>query len=277
MQLYGGEVLDLLPDEDGMVLMIRAYLPEDHIGSHLGSPQRGLGVDRIDTRTLQRTSVEPPRADAVGYISDGHGNVRIMSLQVVGNSRGQWSGVVKCLYRMGDSREWRELGNYDEINRTGFRPVAIDAAENVALGYEKKAGRLALYKVALDGSTREELVYERPEVDVGYLIDIGRRQRTVGIEYATDRSHVYYFDPAIEALHASLGRALGNQPILRITDSSVDESKLLLIAGSDNDPGSYYLFDRAAKQARPLLAVREPLDGVPRPSNPSNIRLLTGP
>ena len=56
LQLYGGEVLDLLPDEDGIVLMARVYLPDDHLGSHIGSAQRGLGVDRIDTRTLQRTA-----------------------------------------------------------------------------------------------------------------------------------------------------------------------------------------------------------------------------
>ena len=91
---------------------------------------------------------------------------------------------------------------------------------------------------------------------------IGRRHRIVGVDYATDRSHAFYFDPAIKAIHASLERTLPNQPILRITDSSVDESKLLIFAGSDNDPGTYYLFDRTAKQMRPLLAVREALDGV---------------
>jgi dipeptidyl aminopeptidase/acylaminoacyl peptidase len=263
LQLYGGEVLDLLPEEDGIVLMARVYVPEDHLGSHLGSAQRGLGVDRVDTRTLQSASVEPPRDGAVSYISDGRGNVRIMGLQVVGNSRGQLSGIIRYFYRTSDSREWRALGDYDEINRTGFQPVAVDPDQNVALGYKKKDGRLALHKVALDGSMREEVIYERPDVDVGGLIHIGRRHRTVGVDYATDRSYAFYFDPAIEAVHASLGRALRNQPSLRITDSSVDESKLLLLAGSDNDPGAYYLFDRTAKQVRPLLAVREPLDGVP--------------
>jgi dipeptidyl aminopeptidase/acylaminoacyl peptidase len=110
---------------------------------------------------------------------------------------------------------------------------------------------------------REELVYERPDVDVGGLMQIGRRHRAVGVGYATDRSHVFYFDPAIEAIHASLEKALRNQPMLQITDSSVDETKLVILAGSDNDPGTYYLFDRGAKQIRPLLQIREPLEGKP--------------
>ncbi|MGB6310450.1 MAG: S9 family peptidase [Steroidobacteraceae bacterium] len=262
LQLYGGELLDLLPDEDGIVLMARVYIPEDHLGSHVGSTKRGLGVDRIDTRTLQSTSVEPPHDGAVSYITDGRGNVRIMGLQVVGNSRGQLNGMINYLYRTSGSSEWRALGDYDTINRTGFQPVSVDPDQNAALGYKKKDGRLALYKVALDGSMREELIYERPDVDVGGLIQIGRRHRTVGVGYATDRAYAFYFDTTIEAVHASLGRALPNQPELRIIDSSVDESKLLILAGSDNDAGAYYLFDRTARQVRPLLAVREALNGV---------------
>ncbi len=39
-------------------------------------------------------------------------------------------------------------------------------------------------------------------------------------------------------------------------------AKLLVLAFSDNDPGTYYLFDRTTKQLRPLLEVREALDGV---------------
>ncbi len=262
VQLGGGEIIDLLPDENGIVLMTRVYIPEHEAGGlgYLGSTQRGLGVDRIDTRTLQRTSVETP-GNVASYISDGRGNVRVMGEQVLRPSSGQSSGIMKYVYRTASSREWHALGDYDWINRTGFLPVAVDAEMNAALGYKKKDGRLALYKIALDGSLREEVVYERPDVDVGGLMYIGRRHRVVGVRYATDRSHAFYFDPAIKAIHASLERALPNQPIVSITDSSVDESKLLVFAGSDNDPGAYYLFDRTAKQMRPLLPVREALYG----------------
>jgi dipeptidyl aminopeptidase/acylaminoacyl peptidase len=244
-QLGGGAILDLLPDQDGLVLMAE------------------FGVNRIDTRTLQKTNVEPATKNAVSYISDGRGNVRVMGVADFRNSTEQLKGIIKYLYRTSNSREWHALSVYDDINGTGFRPVAVDPELNAALGYKKKDGRWALYKIALDGSMREEVVYERPDVDVNGLMYIGRRHRVVGVDYATDRSHAFYFDPTINAIHASLERALPKQPIIRITDSSVDESKLLVLAGSDNDPGTYYLFDRTAKQLRPLLAVRASLDGVP--------------
>jgi dipeptidyl aminopeptidase/acylaminoacyl peptidase len=243
-QLGGGAILDLLPDEDGVILMAE------------------FGVNRVDTRTLQKTNVEPPAHDAVGYISDGRGNVRVMGVHILRGSTHQLTGVVKYLYRTVNSREWHALGEYDEISRTGFSPAAVDPETNAVYGYKKKDGRFALYKIALDGSMREELVYERPDVDVGGLIYIGRRHRVVGVSYATDRSHIFYFDPAIRTIYDQLQRALPNQQMLSITDSSVDESKLLVLAGSDNDPGTYYLFDRTAKRLRPLLEVREPLEGV---------------
>lgn len=244
-QLGGGAILDLLPDQDDVVLMAE------------------FGVNRINTRTLQKTNVEPPADHVVSYISDGRGNVRVMGVARFGSATQQLKGVIKYLYRTSSSREWHALGEYDQTNWTGFRPVAVDPELNAALGYKKKDGRWALYKVALDGSMREDVVYERPDVDVNGLIYIGRRHRVVGVDYSTDRTHAFYFDPAIKALHASLERALPKQPILRIIDASVDESKLLVFAGSDNDPGTYYLFDRTAKQLKPLLMEREELAGVP--------------
>jgi dipeptidyl aminopeptidase/acylaminoacyl peptidase len=243
-QLGGGAILDLLPDEDGVVLMADS------------------GVNRIDTHTLQKTNVEPAVGEVTTYVSDGRGNVRVMGVSAFSSSTQELKGVVNYLYRTSNSREWHAFGVFDEIKQTGFRPVAVDPELNTALGYKKKDGRWAFYKISLDGSLHEELIYDRPDVDISGLVFIGRRHRVVGVSYATDRPQVFYFDPAIEAVHAFLERALPNQPNVRIIDSSVDESKLLVLASSDNDPGTYYLFDRASKQLTPLLAVREKLRGL---------------
>jgi hypothetical protein len=131
VQLGGGEIMDLLPDEDGVVLMTRVYIPESGGGSvsHIGSAQRGFGVDRIDTRTLQRTSVETP-ADVETYISDGRGNVRIKGVREFHSGTGQSGAVSTYLYRAEGSRDWHALSKYDFVERTGFRPVAVDPQLN---------------------------------------------------------------------------------------------------------------------------------------------------
>ena len=50
-------------------------------------------------------------------------------------------------------------------------------------------------------------------------------------------------------------------PAIAFVDSSEDESKLVVLVGSDVDPGNYYLFDKATKQLAPIMAVREELVG----------------
>src|SRR6202030_536647 len=58
IQLGGGHVVDWLPDEEGAVLMTRVYLPDDHIGSHIGSSKRGIAVDWLETQTLAAQPLE---------------------------------------------------------------------------------------------------------------------------------------------------------------------------------------------------------------------------
>ncbi|MDB5683864.1 MAG: peptidase prolyl oligopeptidase active site domain protein [Sphingomonas bacterium] len=260
VQLGGGTVIDWLPDEDGTVLMARNHLADDRTGSHLGSTREGLGVDRLDTRTLATKPVEPADPEATEYISDGRGSIRIRGRRMRRSSELD-TGVIHYSYRKPGSRTWENLSDYSALDGTGFDPYAVDHDKNVAYGLKKKDGRLAFYSVALDGSIKEMPVYSRPDVDVDRLIRIGRRNRVVGVSYATDKREPVYFDPEIQKLSASLSRALPDQPLARIVDSSVDEGKLLVFAGSDKDPGAYYVLDRKTGQMQTLLAARFELEG----------------
>jgi acetyl esterase/lipase len=263
IQLGGGNVIDWLPDEDGAVLMTRLYLPDDHIGSHIGSSKQGIAVDRVDTLTLASRTLEQPREDAVAYISDGRGTVRIVGVRSRRGALGDYeSGNIAYYYRKKDSRDWLPMGDVVGEEHNGFEPVAVDHDANLAYGYKKLDGRLALYTVALDGSLKEDLVYARPDVDVGALHSIGRRHRVVAVSYSDEFSRYQFLDPDFERLVKSLAKALPGQPSLRVVDSSMDENKLLIRAGSDQDPGVYYLFDKKLRQLETFFAVRGELEGV---------------
>lgn len=259
--LGGGDVIDWLPDEDGAVLMTREHLPTDQIGTRLGSSAEGLGVDWVDTRSLAVKQVEPPNRDAVKYISDRRGTVRIMGIARSRSAGEQYTGITSYLYRQPGSRSWATLGEYNSIDRTGFDPVAVDRDLNVAYGFKKLDGRFALYSVKLDESLQEQLIYSRPDVDVDDLITIGRRHRVVGTSYATDVRRPVYFAPDIGALTESLQKAL-KYPALDVVDSSVDENNLLVFAGTDADPGVYYIFDRKSHQLSTFLVARNELEAV---------------
>jgi dipeptidyl aminopeptidase/acylaminoacyl peptidase len=172
------------------------------------------------------------------------------------------SGLVRCLYRLKDSSSWQVLGVYDAVSHTGFQPVAVDPDLDLAYGFMKKDGRLALYSMKLDDTRRQELVYSRPDVDVDELVTIGRQYRVVGVSYATDVRHVQYFAPDIEQLRASLAAALPHQPLVDVLDASADGSHLLIFASSDVDPGTYYVLDRNTHHMDNFSAARDQLEGV---------------
>jgi dipeptidyl aminopeptidase/acylaminoacyl peptidase len=269
--LHDGDIIDYLPDENAAVLMSRVYTPDDHLGSHIGSNQEGMGVDWVDTRTLTVKHVLPPNPNAFEYLTDGRGTVRIMGTEEQGAS-GYERGRLLYFYRAVGSTAWRQLSAYDERQRIGFRPLAVDHDLNVAYGIQKTDGRLAVYTVKLDDSLAEHLVYARADVDVSGLLQIGRRQRVIGATYVTDRGQSEVFDPQLKRLFSAISRALPQQ-LVRVADSSADESKLLLVAGSDTDPGVYYLFDRASRQLDTFLVLRSELEGI----RPAVVRPITYP
>ncbi|HLL29510.1 MAG TPA: S9 family peptidase [Allosphingosinicella sp.] len=261
--LGGGEVIDWQPGTEGAVLMGRHFVPEGKIGTNIQDNREGYGVDRIDTASLSTKGVEPPRRGASDYISDGRGNIRIMAITDVAGT-GYQTGKVTYHYRAKASRDWKTLGTVNFITNEGFFPIAVDPDLDVAYGFRRgQGGRLALYKVALDGSGKETLVFAHPQVDVDGTVRIGRARRVVGATYATEKREAVYFDQPLAALGRSLSKALPGLPLIRFLDSSADESKLLLWAGSDTDAGHYYLFDKAAKRLGELMSTRPHLQGVP--------------
>lgn len=258
---YGGSVLDWLPGQDGAVLMGRWHVPESKAGSLIVKRGEGLGVSRVDTRTLQAKIVVPPMNNAGVFITDGSGTVRIVGVADY-TGDGVSTGLIRYKYRPKNSSQWKDLGNYNRQTRQGFNPYIVDPAEDVAYGFQEEHGRLVLYKRALDGSNRETKMLERPDVDVDGLLRLGRKQRVIGASFATDKREAVYFDPAMDKLAASLSKALPGGPIISFEGASDDEQRLLIWAGSDVDAGRYYLLDRATKQMRPLLLSRPELDGV---------------
>ena len=261
----GGGVIDWNGSKPGQVLMTRQFLPEVQGRSHLGESRDGLGVELVDVTTLDRTVVEQPRSAADDYITDGLGNVRIMSLARQSHDV-YLSGVSSYYYRKQGDRAWLPLSIVDAGGSglaKGFEPVAVDPTLNVAFGFDNgTAGRRALYSVRLDGSGTRTLVLGRDDVDIDMLIAIGRQHRVIGAAYATERRQVEYFDPALGKLASALSKALPDAPLVDVLDASADENRLLLVASSDTDPGTLYRLDRTAHKLERIMALRPELDGV---------------
>jgi len=257
--LHAGSVVDWLPGNPGSVLMARHYLPDDKLGTRLGSKQSGLGVDLMDTRKGIGKTVERPVRNATDFISDGNGQVRIMAMQEVSGDR--TTGVTHYVYRAPDAKDWAPLSDFDSSDYSGYLPLAIEAEKNRVLGMEKRDGRLAIVAMSLDESREKTLVYAHPEVDVSALIRTGNSETPIGVSYVTDSRHAAYFDPSLEQLVQALHKALPDQAQLAVIDATDDGRQLLVLAADDDDPGVYYLFDREQKSLQTFLVVRDGLEG----------------
>lgn len=255
-QLGGGSVIDWLPAEDNSVLMTRYYLEENNVGRITKQRDVGWGVDKIDTETGRSRKEEIPQEEAWEYITDGEGNVRVKGMRVKEGRTELDSGRIRYFYRRKGSQSWEPLSTLDYAEREGFEPYAVDAKKNIVYGFQPHNGRKALVSIKLDGSETKELVYAHDEVDVDGLLRIGRKKRVVGVSYATQKRNGVYFDPELAKLATALEKALGGTKSIQFSDSSLDENILLIWAGSDVDPGHYYLFNKTTKAIRPLLAAR---------------------
>lgn len=260
----GGRVLDLTGDGKGTVLVARQYVPESSIDRVVQKNDEGLGVERVDLKTLQRRPVERAKRDAVEYISDGVGTVRIMGVRPISGT-GYSANEINYFYRKPESRTWEPLSKLELLGGRykGFNPYAVDPKLNVAFGFDDYNGRHALWKVALDGSMRRDLVLANTQVDVDDLIQIGRHRRVVGASIATDFRQPQFFNTELAGLSKSLAKALPKQPLVSFVDASTDESKLLMFAGGDTHPGTFYLFEKQSRKLAEVLPIRAELAGVP--------------
>ena len=258
LRQYDGSVLDWRAGRAGQILMEREYVPEaGKTGTRLVAKKQGLGVDVVDTHSLKVVPVETPREGVNDYLTDGQGNVRLMS--VVETSADLPTGRLKHFYRTQGSREWQPLTDYADTK--DFRPLAVDATTNSLYALKKLNGRMALYRVRLDGSNNQELVASNPSVDIDDVVRVGDGLKVIGYTYAEDRRTVVYFDPEFDRLSEQLGKTLPGSAAVTFAGASTDGRKLLIFAGGAQDPGRYYLFDKQTRELNQLLDDRPALAG----------------
>lgn len=258
--IIGARLVDRLAENDGYVLLQRYKNADDRTGSRIGSSKSGNGVEQVNTLNGTAKTIEAPNPDAVDYISDGRGNIRIRGL-MQRDTNANLTGVTRYQFRRKGQSNWEVLGDYNKLNGEGFMPVGMDPETEMAYGFGKKSGFVVVDRKALDGSGRTETVFEAPGVDVASITTTDAGGGILGAIYATDKTHRVYFDPELQKVQKSLEKALPGKQI-DIPGMSDDGAKLLIWAGADNDPGAYYILDRKTKQMQTFLVSRSQLEGV---------------
>jgi len=251
---FGGSIVSLdVAGRDGEVLLTKNYIKEFSTGTRLANSKEGLGVDRVEIEGGRRRVAEQPDELASRYLADQSGEVRF-KVRNMADANGRLTGTRTLMYR--------ELQTLEDVNLDGnaisdFSPAAVDGTRNSLFAFHTMNGYEAVIEIALDGSGIAKVVASRADVDVDSLIRIGRQRRVVGVSYATEKRSVEYFDAELAKLARDLGKALPNQPLISFAGSSADENRLIIIASSDTDPGTVYLYDKTKRGLEQLLAMRE--------------------
>lgn len=266
LNAYGGSILDHLPDDPDNILMMVYKMPEESVGTLIADTEGGVTVARVNVRTGRTQHIESPEPNGWGFDTDGRGNVR---LKTIVSTQGAASGAtyvgdrLRWFVRPKGSRNWVPAGLTDLSANNSLEVLGFDESGDNLLLLQPHNGRQALFRKAIGGTGREELIFAHDKVDVDGLRRVGRYSRPISVHYSTDFNHVFYLDPALGKLAASLSKVLPGKPEVTILDETWDGSKILVFAGSDKDAGAYYLFDKATKSLGKLSSSRPALEGLP--------------
>lgn len=247
---FDGTIVDWLPDEKGSVLMQRTYPAGNGLGEQ-------FALDKIQIDPFKSTPAEHPTTTEYDYMTDGHGVVRIRSFAST-DIRGEYTGVSNYQFRATPNGNWLPLREADR----DFKPLAVDRSLNSLYFLRPLNGRAALYRMKLDGTGAQTLVGSNPDFDIDDVIQLGVGEPVVGFRYTDDRRRSIYIDPKAQAIGRGLMTALASTPLINILASSKDGNKVLVHAGSDVEPGTYFLLDLTTRRLGRVIDSRENLNGV---------------
>lgn len=214
-------------------------------------------VKRIDMATGAVKEVEKARPDVWNWYADNQGVVRA-GIAYSGERWTLWyretAGDPLKPIRSKAAKKDDDKGAVD-----GMRFLAGDNSGMIITN--SRTGRFAAYHYDFKTGTIGDAIYENPEVDLSTAIVDPITGIVSGVTYEDDRWHVNWLDPTMRALQARIEKALPNAEDI-ILNQSQDGNRMLIWSGSASDPGTYYLFDKAAKRMDAIATPYSKLDGV---------------
>jgi dipeptidyl aminopeptidase/acylaminoacyl peptidase len=213
-------------------------------------------VKRIDLATGAVKAVEKQRPDVWTWYADNHGVVRAG----IAYDEDRWT----VWYREKPEDPLKPLRSKiskgdDKGAVDGLRFLAGDNSGMIITN--AKTGRFGAYHYDFKTGVIGAAIFENPEVDLTSVFADPITGVVSGITYEDDRWHVSWLEPAMRTLQAKVEKALPNAEDV-ILNQSLDGNRMLIWSGSASDPGTYYLYDRAARRMDPIAMPYAKLDGV---------------
>ena len=254
----GTEQRELFKGDRGIVLYPTYTQPLDRLRD---DPDHILVINNERNKTypdVYRLNIHNGRMNRVetnpGYIqtwiTDRDGNVRFAVGHPDSRGRALEDGELLrqlSYYRPAPDAEWQVVHSTHYFDGSWFLPLAF-AANNKSLYVATNEGRdtTALYTFDPETGQLGELIVADDRADVGPgLVLSPRDYRPLWVSWQYELPEKVMLDDEFAALQATLDSSFPGK-LNRITSMSMDEGRMLIHSGSDRDPGTYYLYDKAA-------------------------------
>ena len=132
-----------------------------------------------------------------------------------------------------------------------FRPFIVRGIDEIKPNHVYVTARngrntIGLWSYDMKNKRFDEALYARSDVDVAGVLTHSNGwahpNKVVGVVYATDKTHVEWFDAKEDAINSQLANALPYAYDVFVTDQSRDGRTLVVYNDGPRDPGTFYLW-----------------------------------
>ncbi len=247
VNIDGSEEKDLTPFEKVRVQLIDDLKDDDdHVlaGMNKRDP-RFFDAYRINVLTGEMEMIAQNPGNIVGWETDHAGKLRVAVTS---------DGVNRSILCRDTEKD-----DFEVLVTTSFKETLAPlffTYDNKNLYVASNIGRdkTAVYEYDVKEKKLTTLLYEHPDVDVENLLRSDKRKIITGVSFYTDKRKYHFFDDERAKLQQELESRLPGYEVT-LTNTSRDETKTLVYAGSDRTLGSYYFYDRTTSDFRKLADV----------------------
>ena len=234
--------IDLLPEDPRNVLVAVSPFSKDPL----------TRVDRMDVQTGRRTTIATAPVYRGQFLADHAGEIRF----AVG-ARGD--NISRLYYREQRGADWQLINDERESGRVEV-PIGFSQDDTVAyLQVSQPSGPDGVIAWTIASGERRELARDAA-VDPELIMRPGT-VAAVGVRYLGAPPRTAFFDETgDDAKRMRMLEAAFPGQVVRVASATRDAATQMLLVTSDTDPGSFYTFDVAGRQADFVLPRRARID-----------------
>lgn len=204
-------------------------------------------VKRLDLVTGSLTPVQDSIRGVDNWFVDESGVVR------GGLSRDGYRWEIH--YRVRDGEPLHKIkGKFDSKDEDIFDAVYFSPLPGETVVISNHAtGRFAAYRLDLETVEPGTLIFENPNGDIDSMLVDPATRKMVGFRYHDERWKTHFIDRELAQIQARVDRAVPGADN-QLVDWSADRKKILIRSAKSDDPGVFYLLDRAGGEMKIITA-----------------------